>query len=300
MTSKRIVIAGASGLIGKTLAQTLTSDGAEVVRLVRRAPSHSDELQWQPGARLDPETLRGIDAVVCLNGASIGRLPWTRRYRRTLVESRLRPTRTLANALRELGADAPHFIAASAVGYYGHRPGERLVESDSAGSTFLAKLCVAWEEAALGAGPEVRVSLLRTAPLLHPQSVLKPLMLLTRLGAGGPLGDGKQYWPWISLEDEVRAIHHVIVAGITGPVNLTGPTPATASEIGRELARQMHRPYFLPAPKVALRLALGKAAANSLLLADARVEPLTLTESGFTFEHPTVSAAIASALEQPR
>ncbi len=295
--SGHVVIAGGSGLIGGALTWLLQAEGRRVTHLVRRPPRGPHEVEWlTDGGALDPAVLDGADAVVCLNGASIGRLPWTAPYRRTLRESRLIPTRTLATALRRLGSGAPAFLCASAVGYYGDRPGETLDEASAAGETFLAELCAAWEREALAAGPETRVVLLRTAPLLHAEGVLKPLLALTRLGLSGPLGAGTQLWPWISLDDEVRAIRHLIAADVEGPANLCGPIPASANDIGRELARQMRRPFLLPAPPWALRLGLGRDAADSLLLADARVLPTVLEGTGFEFEHPTVERAIASAL----
>lgn len=297
MTVDRIVVSGSSGLIGTALVRSLRGDGVAVTRLVRRAPQADDEIEWAPGHRpLDPDVLAGAKAVVNLGGASIGRLPWTKAYRRDLIESRLQPTQTLAQAIRALGTDAPAFVSASAVGYYGDRPDERLTERSDAGDTFLARLCVRWEQAAAAAGPDARVALVRTAPLLHPDGVLKPLLLLTKAGVSGPLGGGHQTWPWISLDDEVRAIRHIIDHGLTGPVNLTGPATATANDIGRELARQLRRPYLIPAPRWALRLALGRDAADSLLLADASVAPAELLDSGFMFTHATSSEAIASAL----
>lgn len=299
MHADRIVISGSSGLIGTALAASLRTDGFEVTRLVRRSANQPDEVEWHPERQpLDPAVLAGSKAVVNLGGASIGHLPWTPKYRRTLISSRLQPTRTLAEAIRLVGAEAPHFVSASAVGFYGDRPGEQLTELSGPGETYLARLCREWERAALDAGDHARVALLRTAPLLHPQAVLKPLVTLTRLGLSGPLGGGRQVWPWISLADEVGAIKHVIAHGITGPVNLTGPETASANDIGRELARQLRRPYAIPAPKPALRLALGRDAADSLLLADASVLPETLGDSGYAFIHPTVALAIASELDR--
>lgn len=297
MSVKRIIISGASGLIGRALTRSFEGDGVEVVRLVRRSPASPSEVEWAPGDRpLDTDVLAGAAAVVNLNGASIGRLPWTKSYRETLRVSRLAPTRTLAAALRGLGEDAPLLVSASAVGFYGNRPGEVLTEGSRAGETFLARLCLEWESAALAAGDPARVALIRTAPLLHPLGMLKPLMPLTRLGVSGPLGGGRQFWPWISLDDEVRAIRHIIDRGITGAVNLCGPQLASANDIGAELARQLRRPFIVPAPRWALRLGLGRAAADSLLLPDARVEASVLADTGFEFEHRTVAAAIAAVL----
>lgn len=293
---QKIVIAGASGLIGRALNSAFEADGVEVVRLVRRPTRAPGEVRWLDDAALAPEVLSGATAVVNLNGASIGRLPWGPRYREELVRSRLTPTRMLAEALTHLGADAPPLISASAVGFYGHRPGEKLDEASGPGRTFLAELCVRWEQEALAAAEVTRVALLRTAPVLHPRAVLRPMIALTRLGLGGPLGPGTQHWPWISLTDEVRAIRHVIDADLHGPVNLTGPLTATARDIGYALSRRLHRPFVLPAPAWALRLALGRAAADSLLLSDAAVTPDVLLASGFAFEHPTVDAALDSVL----
>ncbi len=297
MTSAPVIVSGASGLIGKALVDSLRSDGLRVIALVRRPARTEDEIEWLSGDKpFDPEVLRGAQAVVNLNGASIGRLPWTRSYRRTLAFSRLIPTKTLAQAVRALGSDAPAFVSASAVGFYGDRPGELLTETSSAGTTFLARLCVQWEHQALTAGPEARVTLLRTAPLLHPASVLRPMIRLTRLGLSGPLGGGRQIWPWISLDDHIRALRHIIDKGIVGAVNLSGPEPASANDIGRALARAMRRPYMLPAPAWALRCGLSRDAADSLLLSDATVRPETLLKSGFEFQHTTAAAVIAAVM----
>ncbi|MHA6525064.1 TIGR01777 family oxidoreductase [Tessaracoccus sp. G1721] len=296
-TAQRVIVAGASGLIGRGLVASLRGDGVNVVTLVRRPPRGPDEVRWDPGSEaLDPEILRGALAVVVLNGASIGRLPWTRRYRRMLWESRLVPTRSVATAVRSLGADAPALISGSAVGYYGSAPGRVLTEASPAGDTFLARLCVAWEAEASLAGPHARVATLRTAPVVHPEAVLKPLILLTRFGLGGRIGAGNQVWPWISLDDEVRAIRHVIDHDVSGPFNLSGPSPATAEELGRAVARALHRPFWLPVPGFALRLVLGRDAADSLLTADADVRPAALQAAGFTFRHPTVGEAVTGAL----
>lgn len=297
----RVVLAGASGLIGSALAESLRSDGIPVTTLVRRPASSPDEVTWLTDSdSLDPRVLEGARAVVGLNGASIGRFPWTRRYKETLRSSRLTPTRALARAVRELGGDAPAFVSASAVGFYGSAPGTVLDESSPHGGTFLADLCVQWEAAALGAGEDARVALLRTAPLVHARGVLKPLILLTRLGLSGPIAGGRQKWPWISLEDEVRGIRHVIDRQLTGPVNLTGPTPATANDLGFALARRMNRPFVVPAPGFALKLALGADATEGLLTSDAAVLPRVLTESGFTFAHTTVEQAVDAAVPAAR
>ncbi|MEV7875099.1 TIGR01777 family oxidoreductase [Microbacterium sp. NPDC089188] len=295
--ARRVVIAGASGLIGSALLDSLRSDGVEVTSLVRHAPSAPHERQWLHDATpLDPEVIAGADAVVCLNGASIGRFPWTPSYKSTLLWSRVTPTRTLAAAVRALGDDAPALVNASATGFYGSQPRVELTEGSPRGTGLLADICVEWESAARDAGDKARVALLRTAPVVHEQGVLKPLLLLTKLGISGPIGRGTQVWPWISLDDEVRAIRHVIDSEIDGPVNLTGPTRATANDLGFALARRMNRPYVLRAPIWGVKLALGTDATEALLTSDADVKPTVLNDTGFSFTHRTVEDAVASAV----
>lgn len=295
--ARRVVVAGASGLIGSALVDALRADGIRVSTLVRRPARSDDEVEWLADASpLDPAVLEGADAVVGLNGASIGRFPWTRRYKNTLLWSRITPTRTLARAIRELGPDAPAFVSSSAVGYYGSAPGRTLTEQSPRGDTFLADMCGEWESAALAAGDHSRVALVRTAPVVHVNGVLKPLILMTRFGVSGPIGRGTQMWPWISLDDEVRSIRHVIDSDISGPVNVTGPTPATANDLGFALAVRMNRPFVLRAPAWAIRLALGTDATEGLLTTDARVLPKALEESGFAFTHSTVEQAVDAAV----
>lgn len=293
-----IVLAGSSGLIGRALAAALRERDDEVHLLVRRDPRNPHEHSWNPEAgQLDPAVLAGADALVSLNGASVGHLPWTKSYRKKLLDSRLDATHTLARAVQQLGSEAPSaWLSGSAVGFYGDRPGETLTESSSAGETFLARLCVAWEQQALSA-EHTRVVLLRTAPIIHPRGVLKPMITLTKLGLGGPLGHGAQIWPWISLKDEVRGILHALDQGLSGPINLTGPTLASANDIGRELARQLRRPFLIPAPRFALNFALSRDATESLLTSDAAVQPEALLRSGFEFTYSTPAAAIRDGLD---
>lgn len=296
--SAHVVVAGASGLIGKQLVRSLEERGDRVTTLVRSPAHASGEVRWDPtNASLDPSQLAGADAVVVLNGASVGRVPWTKSYRELLFSSRIDSTNTVVAALNELGTSAPALISASAVGYYGSVPGKVLTESDGPGATFLARLCVEWEAAARKADSVTRVALLRTAPVLHRQGMLRPMIGITSVGLAGPLGGGSQVWPWISLDDEVRAILHTIDKQLSGPVNLCSPNSATADDIGRSLARELHRPYWLPAPAWGLRLALGRSAADSLLTADADVRPEVLLDSGFTFTHNTVEAAVSAAAQ---
>jgi len=297
---RRVVVGGASGLIGSTLVDSLRADGIRVTTLVRRPAQTADEVEWlTDSSPLDPAVLDGADAIVGLNGASIGRFPWTPHYKSRLLWSRITPTRALARAIRELGADAPAFVSASAVGYYGTAPGMLLTEKSPRGETFLADLCGEWESAALAAGDHSRVALLRTAPIVHPKGVLKPLMLLTACGVAGPIGRGTQKWPWISIEDEVRSIRHIIDSDVAGPVNLVGPTPASANDLGFAVAVRMNRPFLVQAPAWALKLCLGKDATEGLLTSDAAVLPTVLEASGFTFTHATVQQAANAAVPAP-
>lgn len=296
MSYQTIVVSGASGLIGSALIDSLRSDGIRVRSLVRRSPASPHEFEWDPSSgSLDRSVLAGADAVVNLNGASIGKLPWTRKYREVLRSSRLNATQTIVAALQEVD-NPPALISASAVGFYGNQPGQILTETSPAGRTFLARLCVEWERSALMASPYTRVALLRTAPVLAAEGVLKPMVTLTKFGLGGPLGSGRQIWPWISLEDEVRAIRHVIDSRIEGPINLCGPIPAAEDEVGRALAQSLGRPFLVPAPAFLVRGAIGRDPADSLLLADANVQPQVLNETGFRFTHETAKSAIFAAM----
>ncbi|MGO1591662.1 MAG: TIGR01777 family oxidoreductase [Ancrocorticia sp.] len=293
----RIVISGASGLIGRALCRSFLDDGYDVATLVRNvAPGAGDltHLPWEPGKPLDPEVLRSAEAVICLNGAPISKLPWTREYRHTLYDSRVVSALTIARALEALGEEAPFFACASAVGYYGSSPSVALTEQSPAGDTYLARLCTVWERAAKTAGPHV--ALLRTAPVLHRAGMLAPMILLTKLGIAGPLGSGNQSWGWISLEDEVRAIRFVVDQKLTGPVNISGTERATANDVGKELAAQMNRPFWFPAPAFILKTVLGADPAESLLLTDAHVHPEKLIQAGFEFRHRRVADAVAAGL----
>jgi uncharacterized protein (TIGR01777 family) len=292
----RIVIGGASGLIGTALGRSLETDGHDVVRLVRRPARGAGEAEWDPLAGvLDPAVVSGADAVVNLSGASLGKLPWTAAYRSTILWSRLSATRTLVDAMNRAEQPPTAFLSGSAVGYYGDRPGETLTEDSSRGTGFLADVVVAWEDSALAAPDAVRSVLLRNGIVVDLAGVLKPLAPLTRFGVAGPLGSGRQFWPWIGLQDEVRAITHLLTSTLSGPVNLCGPQAARADDLMFELARRMNRPYLLRVPKFALKALLGDAA-DGLLLSDQRVEPRRLLDDGFMFSTPTVEQALAEAL----
>lgn len=289
---QRIAVTGSSGLIGGALCRSLRARGDTVVRLVRRPSEHPEEVQWDPRSRhLDPAVLDGVDAVVNLAGASIGEKRWTPGFKAVLVSSRTDGTTALAQAVAA-SCRPIHLVNGSAVGYYGDRGDEVLTEESTGGSGFLAELVRAWEgatEPARAAGAPV--SCLRTGMVLAAQGdALKPLLLLTKLGLGGPLGSGRYHWSWITLHDEVRAILHVVDQRLEGPVNLTGPEPAPQREIVAELGRQLHRPTILPAPGLALRAVLGEMATD--ILSSQRALPRRLLDSGFRHDHPTLPDAV--------
>jgi hypothetical protein len=295
------VIAGASGMIGHALAERLHECGDEVVRLVRRPARAKTEVHWRPDVgMLDPAVLDGADALVGLAGAPIGRLPWTPRRKRAILESRLDVTRTLVDAVRAAERPPAVFVSGSAVGYYGDRGDEDLTERSPRGTGFLSAVVSAWEDEAERASDVARVAFVRTGLVIGATGTMRPLRVLTLAGLAGPLGSGRQWWPWISLRDEAAAIDHVIgvvpsAGGLRGPVNLAGPTPATQSEIMRHLARRLRRPYGLPTPALALRSAL-QGAADELLLCSQRVLPEVLLNDGFRFRDGTVDSAIVDSL----
>lgn len=285
----RVLIAGSHGFIGSALTERLRGDGVDVRRLVRGAATARDQVSWTPGERFNPAELDGVDAVINLAGASISHMPWTAKRKAEILRSRLDTTRTLADAL--IANPGAALLNGSAVGFYGDRGDEQLTEHSVRGAGFLADVVEQWEETALAAADHTRVALFRTGLVVGNGGAIAPLRAMMRAGLGGPLGSGRQWWPWISLHDEVSAIDYLLRSDVSGVVNLAGPAPATMSELGRALSRLMHRPYWLPAPAFALKLALGQAA-NELLLSSQRVLPERLAQAGFTFRDHTVSDAL--------
>lgn len=287
-----IAMSGASGLIGTALVQHLRERGDTVLRLVRQAAVQPDEVGWDPSrGELHLEPCRGVDAIVNLSGASIGRR-WTPAYRRELLSSRVDATRTLARAAAELG---PHvsLVNASAVGFYGDRGRLPLTEDVGPGTGFLSDLTQQWEAATAEASAAGnRVALARTGLVFaNAGGALGPMLPLLKLGVGGPLGPGDQIWPWISLVDEVRAYTWLIDNPIAGPVNLASPATTTHAELVKAVARGINRPALLGVPSWALRLALGDFAKD--IAASQNLVPKVLLDSGFTFEHETVDQLVA-------
>ncbi len=297
----RVVMAGASGLIGRAVAAALRAEGHQVQRLVRRAPAASDEVFWDPaGGSLDPAALEGADAVVNLAGRAIARWPWTRRARHEMVASRVGATRLLVETIGRLDARPSVFVSASAIGYYGDRDDEVLTESSDPGQGFLADLVQAWEaEARRARAYGARVVCTRFGLILAPRGgVLAPLLLPFRLGLGSPLGSGRQWWSWVHLDDVVGAVLAALrVPALDGPVNVVSPTPVTQREFARALGAALRRPAVLPVPAVALRLVLG-AMADETILASQRVRPATLEAVGFAFRWPELRPALEDVLRR--
>ncbi|PKW25635.1 TIGR01777 family oxidoreductase [Phycicoccus duodecadis] len=290
----RIAVTGSSGLIGTALVAALQQRGDEVVRLVRRAPSRPDEVQWDPSSRhLDPQVLGAVDGVVHLAGAGVGDHRWTPSYKHEILASRTDSTTAVARAVAEVGHPV-RLVSGSAVGFYGDRGDEELTERSPPGTGFLADVVLAWEAAAqpaVDAGASVAFA--RTGIVLAPEGgAAAPMLKLGRLGLGGPLGSGKQFSPWITLVDEVGALLHLLDhPEVTGPVNLVGPAPVRQREIAAAIGRAVHRPALLPAPSFAMKAVLGEFAGD--VLASQRVVGDALVAGGFHHTHGDLESAVA-------
>jgi uncharacterized protein (TIGR01777 family) len=295
---QRVAITGASGLIGKALTALLTTGGHEVWALVRRpADPKRREITWDPDkGTIDAAALEGMDVVIHLAGENVGGKRWSEQQKREILRSRDLGTRTLADALASLQRKPRALLSASAIGYYGDRDAP-VDESAPPADDFLAQVCQTWEAATAPASDAgIRVTLLRIGVVLSPQGgALAKMLTPFKLGLGGPIGDGKQPLSWISLDDVVAAIHHLIFADdVSGPVNLTSPGVVSQGAFAKVLGRVLGRPAFFPLPKFAAKLALGEMA--EVVLGGAHVVPKRLIESGFTFDTPDLEAALRQAL----
>lgn len=291
---QRIAVTGASGLIGSALVGYLKSQGHTVQRLVRRPAVSSEEITWDPIAgTVDMEALAGVDAVIHLAGAGVSDKRWTKKYKSEILNSRLLGTTTIAKAVAIVKPQV--FISASAIGWYGESGNRAVIESDRVGDDFLAAVCREWESAADLAG-DVRTVKLRTGLVLDPTGgALGQMLPIFRFGLGGKLSNGKQWWSWITLHDQIRAIAFLLENKISGPVNLTSPNPVTNSEFTAGLARAMHRPALFPVPAFALKIVLGGFSAE--VLGSKKVMPQALTEAGFTFDYPHISSALEKLVD---
>jgi uncharacterized protein (TIGR01777 family) len=295
----KILITGASGLIGTALTAELIKQGHTTISAVRREPRRNDEVQWNPTAgQINMSAFDSVDAVVHLAGAGIGDKRWTNDYKREILESRTLGTSTLANAMAQLTVKPKVFLSGSAIGIYGDRHDETLNESSAHGTGFLADVCEQWEAAAAPAtAAGIRTVLLRTGIVLSTKGgALKKQLPLFKLGAGGKFGNGKQWQSWISINDEVSAIIHLLTSTLSGPVNLTAPTPVTNATFTKTLASVVNRPALLPIPSFGPKALLGSELADALLYTGQFVTPDALLADGFSFEHPTLDVALRALL----
>jgi uncharacterized protein (TIGR01777 family) len=294
----KIAVTGSSGLIGTALVTRLHQAGHDVLRLVRHAPRERDEVAWDPQAgTIDVGRLTGVEAAVHLAGAGVGDKRWTDEYKRVIRDSRVLGTRTLVKALTSLDPLPRVLVSGSAVGFYGDRGDEELTEESPPGQSFIAGVVRAWEaetEPAAAAG--IRVAMIRSGLVLTGGGpAFGRLVSLTKLGLGGPLGSGRQWWPWITLEDEVGAIEFLLTHEVSGPVNLSAPEPARQRDVVKALARAAHRPALLPAPAFGLRIILGGFASE--ILASRRESPRKLLAAGYPFRYPTLDGAARWTLQ---
>ena len=291
MGRMKIGITGATGLIGSALVKHLAPEH-EVVRFIRKPASAPDERRWD-GTFLEPQAVEDLDAVVHLAGAGVADERWTKEYKSQILDSRVVGTTAVANAVAQAGV--PVLLSASAIGYYGDT-GDRLTdETGPRGEGFLAEVCEAWEAATLVA--TARTVHLRTGIVLSKEGgALRKQLPIFKAGTGAPLGSGKQYQSWISIDDEVAAITHLLTADVEGPVNLVGPGPVTNKDFTKELGKAVHRPTLpVHVPGFVLKAALGQFAEEGVLRGQ-RLEPSVLERSGFAFRHATLASALQAVL----
>ena len=295
----KIIVSGAGGLIGSALLPSLVAAGHEVVRLVRRpVGGGSGEIQWNPDAgQLNPTVLDGADAVINLNGRNISEGRWNAAVKGGLRSSRLNATNTIAAAIDRCEAPPGVLVNASAVGFYGDRGDEILNESSPVGEGFLAELSRDWEAAATGVKTaDTRVVLLRLGMVVAREGALGKMLTPFKMGVGGPIGSGRQFWPWIGIDDVVDIVQFTLEnEDLAGPLNLVSPQEIRCTAFARTLGRVLGRPAILPMPAFAARFALGEMA-EALLLASARARPRALEEAGYLFQTPTLEEAIRAAL----
>jgi uncharacterized protein (TIGR01777 family) len=294
----KVLVSGVSGPIGAALLPALEGQGYQITRLVRGAKSGANLIAWNPEQPLRPQSVTGFDAVVHLAGESVvGR--WTQSKKRRIRDSRVQGTRHLADALAEASRRPRVLITASAIGYYGDRGDEVLTENSAAGRGFLPDVCCAWEAAALPAEEAgIRTVQIRIGLVLSPVGgALQKMLTPFRLGVGGNMGNGRQWWSWIDVRDLVGAILHILNNTLRGPVNLVAPTPVRNAEFTSILASVLHRPAIFPMPAFAARLAFGQMA-DELLLSSQKVEPAKLLAGGFTFQHGDLKDALGDILKK--
>ncbi len=291
----RVLISGASGLVGSEVIRQLEAQGHEALRLVRRKPTSANEVEWNPATGFIQEGIMDtVDAVVNMAGATTGKIPWTSKYKQEIINSRLDSTRTLVKAMAAAKRRPEVLVSGSASGFYGDTGEKILHETAPKGTGFLSDLAHEWEQEALKAPTDVRVVLARTTMVMSRKlGALGRLLPLIKMGIGGPLGSGKQWWAWISLPDEAAAIIHLIkTPSAKGAYNLTAPEPATCGQIVKALAKDLHRPSLIAVPAFAMKALIGEAAVE-LLLCSQNMSADRLLATGFKFQHPTLREASA-------
>ena len=296
----KILVSGSHGLVGKALIHSLTNDGHEIVRLVRRERAVGAlEVEWHPNqGRIDAQHLEGFDVVVHLAGENIAEGRWTADKKRSIRESRVKGTSLLSNALAALSRPPSLFLSASAIGYYGDRGDELLSETSAPGKGFLPEVCIEWENAARPAAEKgIRTIYARFGIILDPNGgALAKMLTPFRMGIGGRVGDGRQWMSWITLGDVVSALKFLMADKLTsGPVNFVAPNPVTNAEFTKTLGRVLSRPTLFPIPEFGVRLAFGEMA-DALLLSSAKVAPSVLQDRGFPFTWPTLEPALKHLL----
>ncbi|MBV9663880.1 MAG: TIGR01777 family oxidoreductase [Actinobacteria bacterium] len=294
----KVLVTGSHGLIGSALIPVLQQNGHTVTRLVRSSPGPG-EARWDPeGGTIDRSALEGVDAVVHLAGVGIGDHRWTEEHKRAVLDSRVKGTRLLSETLATLDTK-PVLVSGSAVGYYGNRGDEQLTETSAPGNDFLAEICTQWE-AATGAAEAagVRVVHLRTGIVLAKEGgALKQMLTPFKLGIGGRLGSGRQWFSWIHIDDEIRAIVHALTNdSVRGAMNAVAPNPATNADFTKALGHALHRPTVMPVPAFGLRVLFGRQMADAMLLSGQRVVPAVLQQTGYAFARPDLDAALASVV----
>jgi uncharacterized protein (TIGR01777 family) len=288
----RVLISGAGGLVGTELYSQLKAAGHEPLKLVRRKAKAKDEISWNPARlELDPEVMESIDAVVNLAGATTGRIPWTKKYKQVIVDSRINSTRTLVAAINAAKKTPAVLVSGSASGFYGEGGDRWLSEDSPKGEGFLSDLANDWELEAHKA--RTRVVLVRTTLVMSRKlGALGKLLPIIKLGLGGALGTGKQFWAWINLVDEAAAIVHLINTPTAhGPFNLTAPEPATCEQMIKALGNQLGRPTWLRVPEFAMNAFIGEAA-RELLLVSQKMTANKLLSSGFRFKYPDLNSSV--------
>jgi uncharacterized protein len=294
----RVAITGSSGLIGTALRRALEGAGHSSVPVVRSAPSPG-EIGWDPAAgTIDAAGFEGVDAVVHLAGAGIGDRRWTAERKRVILESRTQGTSLLAGTLAGLDSGPSVLLSASGIDYYGDRGDDVLTETSPPGSGFMSEVCSAWESAAHDAvDAGIRTVFLRTSPVQTPEGgSLQRMLLPFKLGLGGRIGSGRQWWSWISVDDHVRAVLHLLHHDVSGPVNVTAPEPVRNAHFTKALGRQLRRPTVIPTPAFAPKLLFGRELVETLLYESKRAVPAVLRSAGFEFRHPTIEDCFAALL----